>query len=86
MELAYQGKYYNILKIGNNNDPEDDPEQYKYFIKEICKPRIPSAQINRDGYTVVENGLEYAKELADDTLRVHFIIPSELGKTTTFKK
>ncbi len=71
MKKIYENKLYRIYEIPED---EENAHQYQYFIKESgCNPKVWSAQIDRDGYTVYENGLEYIKELAEDTIKCHFL-------------
>ena len=79
MKKIYENKLYRIYEIP---DDEENVHQYQYFIKETgCNPKITSAQIDRDGYTVFENGLAYIKELAEETIHDHFVTKSNPHKT-----
>ena len=78
---VYENKFYQIWEIpedvkedlGKDLQDEDlNEHQYKFFIKETCQHKNYKRQMDRDGYTAFENGLEYAKELAEDTMRDYF--------------
>ena len=71
MKKIYENKRYRIYEIPKD---EENAHQYQYFIKESgCNPRLPACQIDRDGYIAFENGLDYIKELAEETVRDHFL-------------
>ena len=74
MQTIYNGRQYAIYHI---EEDDEDCEQYKIFIKETCKAKKPNAQIDRDCYSQIENGIEYAHEMARDTIREHFVLPQK---------
>ena len=53
-------------------EDEEDVHQYKILIKECCRPTNPSAQIDRDCYSPIEQGLDYAHEMARDMIEKYF--------------
>lgn len=75
IKKIFENKLYRIYEI---QEDEENAHQYEYFIKEgVCIPKLPAFQIDRDGYTAFENGLAYCKELAEETIRDHFLVKSK---------
>ena len=68
-KLIYKSYKYNIFEIELD---EEDCHQYHIFINETMKPKVPSAKIDRDCYSLVENGIEYAHQMAKETIAQYF--------------
>ena len=79
MKQIYNGREYAIYHIEKSDEDEqgDEVEQYKVFIKEVCKAKRPQDHIDRDCYSQMENGIEYAHEMARETIAQYFIKPSK---------
>ena len=74
MKIIYNGKEYAIYHIEGD---DEDCEQYKVFIKEVCKAKNPNAKIDRECYSQTENGIDYAHEMARETIAQYFIKPTK---------
>lgn len=72
MKTLFNGKGYAIYHMEGDSE---DCEQYKIFIKESCKRQAKHPTIDRDCYSQVENGIEYAHEMAKETIAEYFIAP-----------
>ncbi len=66
-KLIFDCREYKIEKI---------PLNYKIYIKEVLKKKIPNHGIDRDCYSDPGLGIGEAHEVAKRYLQEHFIMPS----------
>ena len=49
------------------------PHNYRIDIKPYCSPKRPQDKIDRDCYSDPENGLDHAKQVAEDVIDDYFV-------------
>lgn len=71
MKKLFDNKEYAIYHLEDNGE---DIEQFKILIKELCrpKPNYSSAQIGREVYSSIDNGIIGAHETAKEHIAQFF--------------
>ena len=63
MKIVFKSKQYAIYEIP---DDVEEVHQYKIYINENVKAKKPQFKIDRDCYSMFENGVEVAHEMAKE--------------------
>lgn len=76
-KIVFDCLEYTISKI---------PLNYRIDIKKYCSPKYPERGIDRDCYSDPKRGLEYAKQVANETIDDYFIRDKGVYRTRMSEK